>query len=78
MEQWGVFVAKHELNDMIDKIRKFGYSIFEVRELTMMEKCTYIYDDAILASSDPHIIMFNATKRGYHKLLRKLNLVSIF
>ena len=78
MKQWGVFVTKAELNNMIKKIQKFGYNIFEVRELTMMEKLTYINDDIVLATGHPHIIMFEATDRGYQRLLRKLNLVSVF
>ena len=77
MKQWGVFVTKKDLNDMIDKIRKLGYDIFEVRELTMMEKFTYV-NDVVLAAGNPHVIMFYATDFGYRKMLRKLKLVSVF
>ena len=77
MEQWEIFTTKKELKHYIKVIQKKGIEIFEVRELTYIEKLTYI-SDPIMFINKPHIIMFNATEEEYKTLLKELDLSPVF
>ena len=77
MKQWGIFTTKSELNKIKRKVEKNGLEIFEVRELSYVEKLTYI-KDPLLFVNEPYIIMFNATEDEYKSLLRKLKLSTVF
>lgn len=77
MEKWGIFVNKNEVDYTIEAIKERGLEVFEVRELNFMEKLTYVKDPALFVG-EPWIVMFNATKREYKKLCRKLKLTVVF
>ena len=77
MKQWGIFATKKELNKVQKAVEKRGLEIFEVRELTFIEKLTYI-KDPILLVNDPHVIMFNATENEYKTVCKKLKLNPVF
>lgn len=77
MKQWGIFATSKEVNKMKRKVEKNGLEIFEVRELTFMEKLVHI-NDPILFVNDPHVIMFYATEEEYNSLIRKLKLTPVF
>ena len=77
MKQWGIFATKKELNKIQKSVEKAGIEIFEVRELTYVEKLMYINDVRLLIN-EPHIIMFNATEQEYNKLIKKLKLSPVF
>jgi len=77
MKQWGIFATSKEVNKMKRKVEKNGLEIFEVRELTFVEKLTYI-NDLTMFVNDPHVIMFYATEEEYNSLIRKLKLTPVF
>ena len=77
MEQWGIFTTKKELEQYVQFIENKGIEIFEVRELTYIEKLMYI-TDPIMFIRKPHIIMFNATEEEYKSLLKELDLNPVF
>ena len=77
MKQWGIFTTKKELNKIKRKIEKNGLEIFEVRELTFIEKLTYV-NDPLLFVNEPHVIMFNATDEEYNTIIKKLKLTPVF
>ena len=77
MKQWGIFTTKKQLNKTKRVVEKKGLDIFEVRELTYLEKLTYV-KDPILFVNEPHIIMFNATEDEYKTVCKKLKLTPVF
>ena len=78
MERWGIFTTKGELDDMIERVNKAGFEIFEVRPLTFTEKMVYVQNDARLFVNEPQIIMFNTTKSKYKRFIRRNKLRGVF
>lgn len=78
MEEWGIFTTKKELNKMLRRVKRAGFEIFEVRELSLVEKITYLANDPRLYINEPHIIMFRATEEEYHRFIRRRRLSIIF
>lgn len=77
MEKWGVFVTKNEVEETVEAIKERGLDVFEVRELTHLEKLQYC-KDPVLFTHEPWIVMFNATKWQYRRACRKLGLTVVF
>ncbi len=77
MEKWGIFALKSEVDEAKQLIESAGLEIFEVREVTMLEKIVYcpgMTDRTI----DLWIVMFYATKDEYVALLETNDLAKVF
>lgn len=78
MEEWGIFTTEKELERMLRRVKLAGFEVFEVRPLSMIEKLTYVVDDARLYINNPHIIMFRTTEEKYNRFIRILRLKRMF
>lgn len=78
MKKWGIFTTEKELKKMLRRVELAGFEVFEVRPLSIIEKLTYVVDDAHLYINNPHIIMFRTTEKKYNRFIRILRLKRMF
>ena len=78
MEEWGIFVTEKELKRMLRHVERARFEVFEVRPLSLIEKLTYVADDAHLYVNNPHIIMFRTTEEKYNRFIRIFRLSRMF
>lgn len=66
MKQWGIFTLGNEVEQTVKLVKDAGLQIFEVRELTGLEKLLYCKGNT---SVDMWIVMFYATEEEYTKVI---------
>lgn len=73
---WGIFTLKNDVEWTVQQVKDAGLQVFEVRELTFLEKLTYCKGANMAV--DMWIVMFYATEEEYNKLVEESDLTKVF
>lgn len=74
-KQWGIFAIKSELDEAIQILKNKDLEIFEVREVTFMEK--FIYLKGVDLDKELWIVMFYATEEEYEDVVKQNNMEKV-